>query len=169
MKKIIFTLLFIMPVLLQAQNYTNICSSGPTFYKKTNTNLIKAYKATSYSIPATGDTIFYNFATIRDTVADCKDTTKGSILGRKIYRHSVDYMFYFFNKRNDTIYINAKAQLNDTWRFVRLTSGTYLEAKVVSVGPDSVMTVLDDVMKIEFQAKRNDGVLISNPWYGKYI
>jgi hypothetical protein len=169
MKKIIFTLFFIAPILLQAQNYTNICSSGPTFYKKMNSNVVKAYKTSSYTIPLSGDTIFYTFPTIRDTAALCLDTTKGSILGRKIYRRSGDYMFFFFNKRNDTICINAKGQLNDAWQFVRLTSGTYLEAKVVSIGPDSVMSVLDDVMKIELQAKRNDGVPIASTWNGKYI
>ncbi len=169
MKKIIFTLLLIAPILINAQNYTNICSSGPTFYKKLNTTMVKAYKTTSYTVPAAGDTIFYSFATIRDTAAECKDTTKGSILGRKIYRQSASFVFNFFNKNKDTIYINCKAQLNDTWRFVKLTSGTYLEAKVTSIAPDSVMGVLDDMMRIELQAKRNDGTLIPNPWNGKFL
>jgi hypothetical protein len=169
MKKILLTLLLITPILLGAQNFTNICSAGPTFYKKLNTNSLKAYKTSSYTLPGGGDTIFYCYPTIRDTAAECKDTTKGSILGRKIYRQTSGFMFYFFNKNKDTIYINAKGQLNDTWRFVKLTMGTYLEAKVVSMTPDSVMGVLDDVMRIELQAKRNDGTLISNPWNGKFL
>ncbi|MFZ4520635.1 MAG: T9SS type A sorting domain-containing protein [Bacteroidales bacterium] len=169
MKKIILLLLFITPILANAQNYTNICSSGPAYYKKMNTTTVKAYKAISYTIPAAGDTIFRTFATIRDTAAECKDTTKGSIFGRKIYRQSASFMFYFFNKKNDTIYVYAKGQLNDTWRFTKLSSGTYLEAKIVSIGPDSVMGVLDDVMRIELQAKRNDGTLITNAWNGKYF
>jgi hypothetical protein len=169
MKKIIFTILFLAPILLSAQNYTNICSAGPAFYKKMNTNTLKAYKTSSYTLPGGGDTIFYSFPIIRDSAAECKDTTKGSILGRKIYRQSNSYMFYFFNKYNDTIYIYAKALLNDTWRFSKLTSGTFLEAKVTSMGPDSVMGVLDDVMRIELQARRNDGLAISSPWNGKYL
>jgi hypothetical protein len=169
MKKIIFTILFVLPILLHAQNYTNICSSGPAFYKKMNTNAVKAYKASSFTIPAANDTIFYTFPTIRDTAAECKDTTKGSIFGRKIYRQSSGFMFYFFNKKNDTVYVYCKGQLNDTWRFTKLTSGTYLEAKITSIAPDSVMGVLDDVMRIELQAKRNDGTLIANPWNGKYF
>ncbi|HPS61895.1 MAG TPA: T9SS type A sorting domain-containing protein [Bacteroidales bacterium] len=169
MKKILSALLFVIPFLLQAQNYTNICSPGTTFFKKMNTTQVKAYKTTSYTIPAAGDTIFYSFATIRDTAADCLDTTKGSILGRKIYRHSNDFVFQFFNKKKDTIYILCKALLNDTWRFTPLSSGTYLEAKVVSVGQDSVMNTLDEVKKIELTAKRNDGTVIPNPWNGKYL
>jgi hypothetical protein len=169
MKKIIFTILFIMPILLHAQNFTNICSAGPTFYKKMTTNSLKAYKTTSIVLPGSGDTIFYSFPTIRDTAAECKDTTKGSILGRKIYRQSASYMFFFFNKNKDTIYVNAKGQLNDTWRFVKLTSGSYLEAKVISMSPDSVLGVLDDMMRIELQAKRNDGTPIVNPWNGKIL
>ncbi len=169
MKKIILSALLLVPFLLQAQNYTNICSPGPTYYKKMATNQVKAYKTTSYSIPAAGDTIFYSFATIRDTAADCQDTTKGSILGRKIYRHSNDFIFNFFNKKMDTIYIHCKALLNDVWRFTPLSMGTYLEAKVVSVGQDTVMGVLDEVKKIELTAKRNDGTVIPNPWNGKYL
>ena len=169
MKRIIFTLLFMIPVLLFAQNFTNICSSGPTFFKKKNISLVKAYKTSSYTVPIAGDTIFYSFRTIRDTGATCRDTTKGSILGRKIYRNNFDGMFYFFNKYNDTIYINTKALLNTTWRFTKLTGSTYLEAKVVALGPDSVMSVMDDVMKIELTAKRSDGMTIPNAWNGKYL
>ncbi len=169
MKKIILTILILAPVLLHAQNYTNICSAGPAFYKKLNTNMVKAYKTTSYTVPAAGDTIFYSFAIMRDTASECLDTTRGSILGRKIYRHSASFMFNFFNKYNDTVYVYAKGQVNDTWRFTKLTMGTYLEAKVASIAQDSVMGVLDDVMTITLQAKRNDGTLISNPWNGKFF
>jgi hypothetical protein len=167
MKKIIFTLLLIAPLWLTAQNYTNICSAGPAFYKKMNLNQLKAYKTTSMVMPGGGDTIFFSYATLRDTAAECLDTTKGSILGRKIYRRQVDGMFLFFNKKNDTIYVNTKALLNDTWRFTKLTSGIYLEAKVIFLGPDSVMGVLDEVKKIELQAKRSDGTPQASPWNGK--
>lgn len=169
MKKIIFTLLLIAPVLLQAQNYNNICSSGPAFYKRSNSSVLKAFKYTSYAVPGGGDTIFYTFKTIRDTSATCRDTTKGSIFGRKIYRQTAALKFLFFNKYNDTIYVSTKAVLNDAYRFVKLTGSTYLEATVVSIEPDTVMGVVDDVMKIELQAKRSDGTPIENPWNGKYL
>ena len=169
MKKIILTILFIAPVLLYAQNYTNICSSGPAFYKLGNLTQVKAYKSTSMAIPGGGDTIFYSFATIRDTAADCRDTTKGSIFGRKVYRRQVDGMFLFFNKKNDTVYVNTKALLNDAWRFTKLTSAVYLEAKVIFLGQDTVMGVLDEVKKVELQAKRNDGTPQTSPWNGKYF
>lgn len=169
MKKIILTLLILVPILLNAQNYNNICSPGPAFYKKMNTTALKVYKTSTYTLPGGVDTIFYSFPTLRDTAAECKDTTKGSILGRKIYRQSSNYNFLFFNKNKDTIYINTKVQLDFTYRFVKLTAGTFLEAKEVSIGPDSVMGVLDDMIKIELQAKRNDGTPLSSPWNGKYL
>lgn len=169
MKKIIFTLLLLTPFWLIAQNYTNICSSGPAFYKKLNLNAVKAYKTTSYTAVGNGDTIFYSFPTIRDTAAECYDTTKGSILGRKIYRRQADNMFLCFNKKNDTIYLNTKALLNETWRFTKLTTGVFLEAKVIFLGNDTVMGVLDEVKKCELQAKRNDGTPQASPWNGKYF
>lgn len=168
MKKILFTLLLTMPVLLLAQNYNNICSSGPTFFKKKNTTIVKAVKSTSFSIPVVGDTIFNTFRAIRDTAAECLDTTKGSIFGKKVYS-AQDGIFYFFNKVNDTVYLHTKAQLNDTWKLVNISTTTFLEAKVVSVGSDSVISVIDEVKKVEITAKRNDGTVLSSPWNGKYF
>ncbi|MEI7663330.1 MAG: T9SS type A sorting domain-containing protein [Bacteroidota bacterium] len=169
MKKIIFTLLFLAPILLHAQDYTNICSAGPAFYKKMTTTQVKAYKTTSFTLPGGGDTIFYSFPTIRDTAAVCLDTTKGSIFGRKVYRVNSTKSFWFFNKKKDTIRVEAKALVGYTWKFVNLTAGTYLQANVLSMGPDTVMGVLDNVMKVELQAKRYDGTPVSNPWNGKYF
>ncbi len=169
MKKLIFTILIIVPLWLSAQNYTNICAPGTTFYKKMNLTTLKAFKTTSMVIVGNGDTIFNSFRAIRDTGADCYDTVRGSIFGRKVYRRQIDGMFLFFNKKNDTIYVNTKALLNDTWRFVKLTSGTYLEAKVIFLGQDSVMGVLDEVKKVELQARRTDGTPQPNPWNGKYF
>jgi len=167
MKKIIFTLLLIVPFVLQAQNYTNICSPGATFYNKINTNNVKAYKTTAITVPGGGDTIFYSFPTVRDTAADCLDTTKGSILGRKIYRRDFDKMFVHFNKRNDSIFVYTRALLDDAWKFYALTPGTMLEAKVISVSNESVLGVLNEVKTVELQAKRNDGTPITSPWNGK--
>ncbi|MDD4604246.1 MAG: T9SS type A sorting domain-containing protein [Bacteroidales bacterium] len=168
MKKIVLILLLVTPILLNAQNYMNICSPGSTFYKKTNQSSVKAYKVTSFALPGNNDTIFYSFATIHDTGTVCLDTTRGSIFGRKIYR-TADGMFYFFNKLNDTVYVNGKSNLNDSWRFCKLNSGSFLEATVTSIAPDSVMGVLDDVKLITLQAKRTDGTPIGNPWNGKFL
>ncbi len=169
MKKIIFTLLFFAPILLHAQDYTNICSAGPAFYQKLNTTSVKVFKTTSYTLPGSSDTIFATFATIRDTAAVCLDTTKGSIFGRKIYRVNATKSFWFFNKKKDTIRVEAKAVVGYTWKFVNLSAGTYLEANVLSMGPDTVMGLVDNVMKVELQAKRYDGTPVSNPWNGKYF
>lgn len=169
MKKLYFTLLLILPVFLSAQNYTNICTDGPAFYKRLNLTSVKAYNTTSKTIVGNGDTIFYSFPTLRDTLATCLDTTKGSILGRKVYRRQSDTYFLFFNKLNDTIFVNTKALLNDSWLFARLTPGVFLEATVVFVGQDTVMGVLDEVKKVELQAKRNDGTPQASPWNGKYF
>ncbi len=169
MKKIIFTLLLIAPFWLVAQNYTNICTQGHSFYKKANLTQVKGFKWTSRTIVGNGDTIFFSFPTIRDTAASCLDTTEGSILGRKIYRRSADNYFLFFNSKNDTVYVNTKALLNDSWRFTKITSGVFLEATVISVGQDTVMGVLDEVKKVELQAKRNDGTPQASPWNGKYF
>ena len=168
MKKIILLLFLIAPILLHAQDYTNICSAGPAFYKKMTTTTVKSFKYTSFTVAA-GDTTFATFAAIRDSGAVCLDTTKGSIFGRKIYRVGATKTFFFFNKKRDTVRVETKGQVGYTWKFVNLSAGTYLEANVISMAPDTVIGILDDVMLIQLQAKRYDGTLVASPWNGKFL
>lgn len=169
MKKLLFLFLMIIPGLLAAQNYTNICSEGLTLYKKYNNTTLKGFKAVAIQIPVSGDTVFFTFPVIRDSASvECKDTTKGSVLGRKIYRKSNGY-FYFFNKDNDTIAVNTQAALFDTWKFCPLPASCHMEAEVSAVTTDTVMGVVDNVKIITLQAKRSNGTNLAHPWNGRTL
>jgi len=121
MKKIIFTLLILAPILLHAQNFTNICSSGPAFYKKMSTNTLKAYKWPA--IPCRGVAIPSSILSgssvirLRSAKTPPRDPFSKENLQAKYYVHVL-----FLQQNNDTIYINAKAQVNDVWRFTKLTT-----------------------------------------------
>jgi hypothetical protein len=146
-----------------SQNYRNICSPGTTFFKDNDNNL-EAFRMDSV-YPLTGqDTIFISFRTILPPyyINMCFDTTNGSILGRKVYEKS-DGTFYFFNYSQDTVTIKTQTTLNGTWKFFSLLNNAKIEAKVISIGPDSVPGGTDMVKTISLQAKNSSGGNI--PYY----
>jgi len=138
---------------LGAQNYENICTPGTTFYRNPG-NGFMAFRRDSVIPAGNNDTIFISYRAIRDTTgwADCMDTTNGSVLGRKIVKNHSGW-FYFFNEPGDTVKINSQASLNQSWKFCMLPGNAYIEARVTSVVPDSVLGLTDQVKVITFQAK----------------
>ncbi len=168
MKKFIFTVFILIPFLLPAQNYKNICTQGLTFYKKYNSNSVKAYRIDSLGLPGSSDTIFKSFRIIIDTnYVMCGDTTKGSILGRKVYKKNSNGNFFFFNKNNDTIFINTQANVGDLWVFYNISGSTYLQAEVTGIEQDTVLGILDNVKTVKIQGKRSDGTNFPHLFNGK--
>jgi hypothetical protein len=168
MKKFIFTVFILIPFLLPAQNYKNICTQGLTFYKKYNSNNVKAYRIDSLGLPGSSDTIFKSFRIIIDTnYVMCGDTTKGSILGRKVYKKNSNGYFFFFNKNNDTIFVNTQANVGDLWMFYQIGGSTYLQAEVTGIEQDTVLGILDNVKTIKIQGKRSDGTNFPHIFNGK--
>lgn len=170
MKTIILFLFILYAAILPAQNYKNICSSGTTCYKDKNLNL-KAFQRDSIHIPVSGDTIFISYRAIRDTSLNfyaCKDTTTGSVLGRKIYKKSNGW-FYLFNNITDTVKINSQAALNESWKYCLLSGGAYIQATVTSIVSKNILGANDLVKIITFQAKNSSNTNISNILNGKKI
>jgi len=128
MKKLLFPLLFFWVNILVAQNYQNICSPGTTYYKDNSGNL-KAFRRDSVVLMGNNDTMFISYNAIRDTGGTCRDTSNGSILGRKILKKHNGW-FCFFNRYQDSISLNTQATLNQTWKFCDLPSGSYIQAQV---------------------------------------
>lgn len=168
MKKFTLVFFLLIPFLLPAQNYKNICTQGITFYKKYNTQIVKGYRVDSLGLPGSSDTIFKSFRIIIDTnYIMCGDTTKGTILGRKVYKKNSNGFFYFFNKNNDTIFVNTQANVGDIWKFISLDGSAYLQAEVTTVAQDTVLGLLDNVKTIKLQGKRGDGSNLLHIFNGK--
>ena len=168
MKKYILLAFILSCHLVQAQDYENICTKGITFYIN-NVNQYMAFRRDSSVANASMDTTFFSYRAIRDTsLNQCVDVTNGSVLGLKIVKTHTGW-FYFFNRRWDTIRINATASLNDSWKFCALPANGYIEAKVTSLENDSVMGVIDPVKVIAFQAKDSAGNTIMHLLNGRNI
>jgi hypothetical protein len=153
MKKLLFFVVMIAGI-ANGQNYRNICNQGITFYKNSNHRL-EGFRRDSILFPGGNDSVFLSYRSIIDTGATwgkCADTSNGSILGRKIYSKGNGW-FYFFNRNNDSVRINSQADVNDAWRFVELSNGSYIQATVTGIVTDSVLGTTDQVKVISFQAK----------------
>jgi hypothetical protein len=158
MKKFLLFIFIISNHLLIAQDYQNICSQGTTFYKGPG-NSFMAFRRDSVIPVGNNDTLVFSYRAIRDTSelnANCADTTNGSILGLRIIKNHAGW-FYFFNRSGDTVNINSRASLNQPWKFCNLPAKGLIEASVTSVGPDTVLGLVDQVKTITFQAKDSAG------------
>jgi hypothetical protein len=151
-----------------AQDYQNICTPGTTFYKSA-AGSYQAFRRDSILLPGNNDTVFFSYpAILNASMYDCGDTTNGSILGRKIYKKSNGW-FYFFNENNDTIKINSQAGLNEVWRFCALTGNNYIQAKVTSLITATVLNTTDPVKIITLQAKDDSNNNLPHILNGKSI
>jgi hypothetical protein len=170
MKTLILSLFILSAIALPAQNYENICSPGITYYHDNAGNL-KAFRRDSVNIPVSGDSIFISYRAIRDTSSvlhTCNDTTNGSVLGRKVYKKSSGW-FYFFNRLGDTVKINSQAAVNTSWKFCLLPAGSYIQATVTSITTKQVLGINDLVKTITFQAKNSSNNNISHILNGTTI
>ena len=70
----------------------------------------------------------------------------------------------FFNRFQDSIFIETEANLNDTWTFHTDTSGSYFEATVNAINYESFLGISDSVKIITLQAKDSLGNEISSPY-----
>ena len=163
---ILFLILIICGSGLAAQNYQNICSPGVTYYKNRQGNF-GAFRKDSIHNPFVGDTMFISYTALRDPLntGDCADISNGSVLGRKVFKKN-DGWFYFFNMNFDSVRINTKAALNQSWRLFDQPN-YYLEGKVTSIGQDSVLGMPDQIKIITIQAKDYNGVNISHKFNNK--
>ena len=167
MKKfVLFSTVFLIFLNVSAQNYQNICSPGKSLYA--SNSIIKGFRIDSIVPFGNADTLFLSFPAARDTSGYCLDTTGGSVLGSRAIRYH-DGWFNFFNYRHDTIFFNARARVNDSWKFVSLPQKAYLEARVHGMAVDSFAGVTDSVKIIFLQAKDSLGLNINNIFNSKEI
>lgn len=169
MKKI-FLLFFLLPFMhLGAQDYQNICSPGTTLFKDKNNNLV-AFRRDSVIALGGNDTLFISYPAIRGTpeFSPCYDTTVGSVLGREVIKTASGW-YWFFNSAGDSIKINSRASLNQSWKFCIIPGNSYIEAKITGLTIDSVLGTVDSVKVISFQAKDSMNNNITHKLNQKFI
>lgn len=168
MKILIILLLMFTVNLAEGQDYQNICSEGTTLFKSP-ASFLKAFRRDSLYLSGSNDTTFLSYRTILPIPNSyCYDTNGGSILGRKIIKNYNGW-FNFFNRANDTIYLNCQGGPGSTWKFMNLPNGCYLHAQITSIISDTVLGMIDSVKVITLQAKDQNNINIQHIFNQKQI
>jgi hypothetical protein len=165
----LFLFLLIHPV-LSAQDYRNIINDGSAFYSCTlnSPGFLSGIKASSKNSPGNGDTLFIAVNSIREHSGNTLLDTIGGIIGRKIFKINNGW-FHFINESGDTLYLNADAALNDSWKFCNIAANGYLQATCGSIHTISILGTDEMVKEISFQAKDSTGQNIPHFYNGKSI
>jgi hypothetical protein len=107
------------------------------------------------SITASGnDIIYHHFRTPRGNYYDWQtplDSNGGSWLGKAVIEKP-DGTFLFDNNWNDTIVINTKAELGDSWVFYHDSSSYHYLATVTAFDTMTILGIFDSVKRIKINA-----------------
>ena len=102
------------------------------------------------SIKYQSDSVFYPFRVIQQLDYGCYSPLVASWIGPKIIVRE-NGMNLFFNKVNDTIKINTRAELHDKWIAFILTDSIIIEAMVINHDTMSFLGLIDSVKTVSFQ------------------
>jgi hypothetical protein len=163
---LLLSLLITFPVF--SQNYRTVSVDKEVYYElnPTNYRMIKPDSITVVS----NDTIVhhqFNFEFREQMVYDsttqnynsCYISADTGFLGYKTILQA-DGMDIYFNNANDSIFVNTKANLNDTWAFYTYPDGNYFEAKVTEHKIATFLGLTDSIKVITIQAKNSLGISI---------
>lgn len=171
MKSLKFLWLFILPVIMEAQNWQNICSPGITLYGDQNNKISSFRLDSTKAVPGNPfDSVYYSYRTLRKFSGGqyCFDTAFGSVLGERVYRKA-NGTFTFFNHLGDSVFLKTDAALFQSWRMISLPNSEYLVATVSEIKNDSVCGLPDQVKVITLQAKNAANQNIYNIFNNKQI
>ena len=172
MKRTFTTLLFFIASLAAfSQNY-HLLNSGQTAYYQLDNSYYPNFSiicddcyfgASVDSFEMIGnDKIVYHKNAVRyvnSYPGPCFEVADTSWLGLKtIIKPNGDYLF--FSTVGDTILVKSQANLGDTWRFLTLSSGNYVEATISSIQQKSIYGVLDNVKRLSFTLFNSNGTVI---------
>jgi type IX secretion system substrate protein len=147
-KTIVLLALFILPRLMYAQDYQTVRSDRVVSFENKLNNDLKFLRIDSVLVNQS-DSVFYPFFNIRSDDAYCYTPYGSSWIGEKVIIRQDGYNL-FFNKNGDTIKINTRAQLNNTWVCYNARD-TIIVAKVISHDTMGFLGLKDSVKEISFQ------------------
>ena len=156
MKRLLLVIMVFSGFSVPAQNWRNICSPGKTFYVA-DSGRMAAFRLDSAFSARAGDTIYYSYNVLRGLSGACLDSLHGSLLGNRVIAKS-DGRFCFFNSSDDSVWINTRAGLNDSWVFYSSAGGSTITATVSDIRLDTVMGMADSVKLISLSGSSRGSV-----------
>lgn len=156
--RIVIIILFLFSNYLFSQEFLSIKTNGETHFIG-QSEYVPIHSIRIDSVAENGDiTDYYSYYMIRPLVNyPWSYTLKGySWIGEKV-SVLTNGINLFYNKENDTIYINTIAQLGENWLMYIYPNGKYIEATIFSIAPMTFLGINDTVKTIKLQVKDSTG------------
>ncbi len=162
-------LLALISTLSFSQNYKTVIPDTTTYFIG-NTGVIKAINIKTIYQDGV-DTVYKNFHTAREDTVTCSGFNSysppinkfgASWLGEKVVIKP-DGTNIFFNNQHDSIIINTKAAIGESWKLFKMDNENYLEATVSDIINDTILGIADSVKTISIQAKDSLNNLLPFP------
>lgn len=170
MKIKLLVVMLALPLVNFAQDFRQIVTGGKTYYTDSvsSPGYLTGVAVDSVYPQGNADTIFLVNNTARKIHNQPQYDVTGGILGRKIIKKSNGW-FYFFNARNDTVFIKTDALVNESWKFCRISDTSYLAAICTTIQTIPFLATTDTVKEFTIQAKNVTGSNIPNYFNGQTI
>jgi hypothetical protein len=135
-----------LPLVLVSQNYQTVNSGRTALYSGFGTKAIRID-----SVHVGGDSVLYPFTTIQQLDNNCFTVDQTSWIGPKIIVMN-NGQNLFINRNNDTITINTRAEVNESWIAFFSAEGPKIVATVTAKEKLTFLGLEDSVKTIGFQA-----------------
>ena len=161
MKKILLFLFIFFAFNSFSQNYDLVIPDKVNYFWD-NSNFLHALLVDSFE-EINGDTIYYGFSRPRGI-----NSFSYSMLGKAMVKRSNDWLI--LNMNGDSIFIENKALLNNSWTAFEIDANTIIQGSVNSITYKEIYpTVFDTVLKINFTMMDINGIFISDEINATYL
>lgn len=147
---------------ISAQEYRLFQLDSLRLYKCPTSNYLDGLFIDSTSISGQ-DTIYFNFGVVEENFMNttCMRINKPIFIGKKIIV-SPNGMSVLFNTQDDSIFINTKANLGDSWIMYRYSNGDNIIAEVDSMYQTTILNLSDSVKRIRLNVIDSIGNPVTN-------
>ena len=159
MRRLIIVVLMTNSIIGFSQDWNCIKTNSKSYFSVDSID-IHAIRIDSSSV--SGDTtIYYPFKMLRKDSYGFYRELGDNWIGWKIKVIPEGYNI-FYNKEHKPIIIKIRAKLNEQWTCYVYSDGSYIEAKIKSLGVTEYLGKTDSVKTIIFQLKNRQGFVIQN-------
>jgi hypothetical protein len=154
-----------------AQNWNTTPEIENTYFS--SGDILKYTQIVSKTADGIGDSNFYFYNTIRDSImwgsigtSNCLNTSAPSWMGFMKTRTEINGVERYFNFKGDTIFINTYSSLASSWIMMRDTGNNTISATISKIDTLTIDGYLDSIKEISLQ--RNINGFADSAYYNNF-
>ena len=172
MKHILLAFLILLAFPVFGQNYRTVLVGEEMYFNFSEKAISRVILTDSFEVINNDTIIYHQFnqefekSTFLDSSMNewtCYYAVDTGFLGYKtiLQTNGTDV---FFNRFQDSIFIQTQANLNHSWGFYQNPDGSYFEATITAIDYDNFLGINDSVKTITLQAKNASGNVVTSPY-----